>query len=74
MILASNFFINRISRHGVYRILLTSLFKIYRISRKRKEEIQFRKNLNSALKDDFRFPEDFGLNRKMNFYDYFPFP
>jgi hypothetical protein len=24
-------------------------------------------------KDHVRFPEDFGLNLKMNFYDYFPF-
>ena len=24
-------------------------------------------------KDHVRFPQDFGLNRNMNFYDYFPF-
>ena len=25
-------------------------------------------------KDDVRFPEDFGLNQKMNFFCFFPFP
>jgi hypothetical protein len=44
VILSNNFFINRILRHGFYRILLTALIKSC-LSRKRIEEIHFEKKI-----------------------------